>query len=67
MKIIRLNEVNSTQSYLKEYIQKNINELIYMTSYNKRVTHLVLLSVVALDVCLMCLFIDSHGDVVMAS
>ena len=23
MKIIRLNEVNSTQSYLKEYIQKN--------------------------------------------
>ena len=23
MKIIRLNEVDSTQSYLKEYIQKN--------------------------------------------
>jgi len=32
-----------------------------------KTTSLVLLSVVAFDVCLMCLFIDSTGDVVMAS
>jgi hypothetical protein len=52
---------------MNSYILNIKNKIVRKNSYKNHFTHLVLLSVVALDVCLMCLFINSHGDVVMAS
>ncbi len=51
---------------MNSYIRNIKNEIVRSNSYKNHFTHPVFLSVVTLDVCLMCLFIDSHGDVVIA-